>query len=116
MWTSFLPQAALQQTNKQTNEQLHCDIEKVALHESDVFPPLSCEFQAPTFRFPGFSLTIRQVSPSLGLRFFELRFAVRSDSNCHRFAAISNLTIRIARPKTVRTAVKVLLFYPFDGC
>ena len=31
-------------------------------------------------------------------------------SNRHRFATISNCTIRAARPKTNRIAVKVLLF------
>ena len=46
---------------------------------------------------------------SCNLRCLELRFAVRNDSNRHRFAAISNRTIRIARPKPVRVAVKALL-------
>ena len=32
-----------------TNENLHCNIEKTALRR---FPPLSCEFQVPTFRRP----------------------------------------------------------------
>ena len=44
------------------------------------------------------------------LRCLESRFAVRSASNCHRFAAISNRTIRTARPKTIRIAVTALLF------
>ena len=38
-------------------------------------------------------------------RCLESRFALRSDSKRHRFATISNHTIRIARPKTVRIAV-----------
>ena len=33
-----------------TNEKLHCNIEKAALQESGAFLPLSCGFQAPTFR------------------------------------------------------------------
>ena len=32
------------------SEKLHCDIEKAALQESGAFLPLSCGFQAPTFR------------------------------------------------------------------
>ena len=43
----------------------------------------------------------------------ESRFAVRSDSNRHRFAAISNRAIRIARPKTHRIDVAALLFFTF---
>ena len=39
--------AALQQ-----NQQLHCNIEKVALQESGIFLPLSCGFHAPMFRLP----------------------------------------------------------------
>ena len=46
-----------------------------------------------------------------GFRCLESRVAVRSDSNRHRFAAISNRTIRAARPKTVRIAGKALLFF-----
>ena len=34
------------------NEELHCNIEKAALQESGAFLPLSCGFQAPTFRHP----------------------------------------------------------------
>ena len=34
------------------NEKLHCNIEIAALHESGAFLPLSCGFQAPTFRHP----------------------------------------------------------------
>ena len=34
------------------SEKLQRDIEKAALQESDVFLPLSCGFQAPTFRLP----------------------------------------------------------------
>ena len=45
----------------------------------------------------------------LSLRCLESRFAVRSDSHRHRFTAISNRAIRIARPKTVRIAVTALL-------
>ena len=41
---------------------------------------------------------------SPALRCIESLSAVRSDSNRHQFAAISNRTIRIARPKTVRIA------------
>ena len=36
------------------NEKLHCNIEKAALQESGAFLPLSCGFQAPTFRHPRF--------------------------------------------------------------
>ena len=35
-----------------TSEKLHCNIEKAALQESGTFLPLSCGFQAPTFRHP----------------------------------------------------------------
>ena len=35
-----------------TNEKLHCNIDKAALQESGAFLPLSCGFQAPTFRHP----------------------------------------------------------------
>ena len=35
-----------------TNEKLHCNIQKAALQESGAFLPLSCGFQAPTFRPP----------------------------------------------------------------
>ena len=38
------------------NEKLHCNIEKAALQESGAFLPLSCGFQAPTFRHPRFGL------------------------------------------------------------
>ena len=34
------------------NEKLHCNIAKAALQESGAFLPLSCGFQAPTFRHP----------------------------------------------------------------
>ena len=34
------------------NKKLHCNIEKAALQESGAFLPLSCGFQAPTFRHP----------------------------------------------------------------
>ena len=34
------------------SEKLHCNIEKAALQESGAFLPLSCGFQAPTFRHP----------------------------------------------------------------
>ena len=33
-------------------DKLHCNIEKAALQESGAFLPLSCGFQAPTFRHP----------------------------------------------------------------
>ena len=36
---------------------------------------------------------------------------VRNNSNRHWFATISNHTIRIARPKTVKIAVKALQFF-----
>ena len=35
-----------------TSEKLQCNIEKAALQESGAFLPLSCGFQAPTFRHP----------------------------------------------------------------
>ena len=38
------------------NEKLHCNIEIAALQESGAFLPLSCGFQAPTFRQPRFGL------------------------------------------------------------
>ena len=38
------------------NEKLHCNIEIAALQESGAFLPLSCRFQAPTFRHPRFGL------------------------------------------------------------
>ena len=41
------------------------------------------------------------------LRCFESRFAVRSDTNRHRFAVISNRKIRIARPETVRIVLRL---------
>ena len=44
------------------------------------------------------------------LRCPESRFAVRSDLNRHRFAAISDRMIQIPRPKPVRMAVKAFLF------
>ena len=47
------------------------------------------------------------------LRCLESRFAACSDSNRHRFAAISNRMIRIAGPKTFRIAIKVLPFFTF---
>ena len=34
------------------SEKLHCNIVKTALQESGAFLPLSCIFQAPTFRPP----------------------------------------------------------------
>ena len=40
------------------NEKLHCNIEKAALQESGAFLPLSCGFQAPTFRHPRLGLAI----------------------------------------------------------
>ena len=47
------------------------------------------------------------------LRCLESRFAVRSGSNRHRFAAISNRAIPMAMPKAVWIAVKALLFDTF---
>ena len=38
------------------NEKLHCNIEIAALQESGAVLPLSCWFQAPTFRHPRFGL------------------------------------------------------------
>ena len=38
------------------NEKLHSNIEKAALQESGAFLPLSCGFQAPTFRHPRLGL------------------------------------------------------------
>ena len=38
------------------NEKLHCNIEIASLQESGAFLPLSCGFQAPTFRHPRFGL------------------------------------------------------------
>ena len=38
------------------NEKLPCNIEKAALQESGAFLPLSCGFQAPTFRNPRWGL------------------------------------------------------------
>ena len=34
------------------NEKMHCNIEKAALQKSGAFLPLSCGFQAPTFKHP----------------------------------------------------------------
>ena len=47
------------------------------------------------------------------IRCLESPFAVRSDSNRHWRAAIYNRTIRIARPKAIRIAVKALLLLSF---
>ena len=41
------------------NEKLHCNFEKAALQESGAFLPLSCGFQAPTFRHPRLGLAER---------------------------------------------------------
>ena len=49
-----------------TSEKLHCDIEKAALQESGAFLPLSCWFQAPTFRHP--RLGPAEQAPFSGLR------------------------------------------------
>ena len=38
------------------NEKLHCNVEIAALQESGAFLPLSCGFQAPTFRHPRLGL------------------------------------------------------------
>ena len=38
------------------SEKLQCHIEKAALQESGAFLPLSCAFQAPTFRHPRLGL------------------------------------------------------------
>ena len=64
------------------------------------------------FRGPHFGAILRVLAleESSDLRCLESRIAVRGDSNRHRFAAISNHTIRIARPKTVQIAVQALLF------
>ena len=40
------------QNHAATNEKLHYNIEKTASQESGAFLPLSCVFQAPTFRLP----------------------------------------------------------------
>ena len=42
------------------NEKLHCNLEIAALQESGAFLPLSCGFQAPTFRDPRFGLAERE--------------------------------------------------------
>ena len=49
------------------------------------------------------------------LRCLESRFAVRSDSNRHRFAAISNPTIRIARPKPFESLSRLYYLSPLIG-
>ena len=48
------------------SEKLHCNIEIAALQESGAFLPLSCGFQAPTFRHP--RLGPANLSPSLATR------------------------------------------------
>ena len=57
------------------NEKLHCNIEKAALQESGAFLPLSCGFQAPTFRHPRFG-------PADDQRCWRIR--ERSPSRCDR--------------------------------
>ena len=49
--TSFLPKAALQQTESRIE-----NFEKDALQDSGAFLPLPSGFQAPTFRLPGLGL------------------------------------------------------------
>ena len=53
------------------SEKLQCNIEKAALQESGAFLPLSCGFQAPTFRHPRLGpAELRHPSSSRILPFF----------------------------------------------
>ena len=52
------------------NEKLRCNFEKAALQESGAFLPLSCGFQAPTFRHPRLGLAeVRDALPYRALPF-----------------------------------------------
>ena len=75
-----------------------------------VFQCVGCEFsRVAKFYTPPFPTPENTLLVCL-----ESQFAVHNESNCHRFAAISNRTIRIARSKTVRIAVKALLHVTFN--
>ena len=54
-----------------------------------------------------------EIISGVSVRCLESQFAVHNDSNRLRCATNSNRTIRIARPKTVRIAVKALPFLHF---
>ena len=66
-----------------TNAQLQCSIEKAALQESSAFLPLSCGFQAPTFRHPRLGpadfVSERSTISFTALLQFSLRSTYQSD-------------------------------------
>ena len=51
-WLFCSAEVILTKSCAAASEKLHCNIEKAALQESGAFLPLSCGFQAPTFRHP----------------------------------------------------------------
>ena len=51
-WLFCSAEVILTKSCTAASEKLHCNIEKAALQESGAFLPLSCGFQAPTFRHP----------------------------------------------------------------
>ena len=51
-WPFCSAEVILTKSCAATSEKLHCNIGKAALQESGAFLPLSCGFQAPTFRHP----------------------------------------------------------------
>ena len=65
-WLFCSAEAILTKSCAAANEKLHCNIAKAALQESGVFLPLSCGFQAPTFRHP-------RLGPAEILKLFNLR-------------------------------------------
>ena len=51
-WLFCSADVTLTKSGAAASEKLQCNIEKTALQESGAFLPLSCGFQAPTFRCP----------------------------------------------------------------
>ena len=83
------------------NEKLHCNIEKAALQESGAFLPLSCGFQAPTFRHPRLGPADQWGAEQESQRFLFLRsvlcstMAFASDPLTHDIVHISRDHVHI---------------------
>ena len=52
------------------SEKLQCSIEKAALQQSGAFLPLSCGFQAPTFRHPRLGPAEKRITAGVHNRFW----------------------------------------------
>ena len=90
------------------NEKLHCNIAKAALQESGAFLPLSCGFQAPTFRHPPLGLA----EQSQSLPIFDRKFAL---ARCCRKTGKSTLWTNTGQDRNLQRTLRAIGPYLFPG-